>query len=117
MIHSLSFCTKVETIRARGREIGVLAMFRSDSERIEVTGLLQEVHVSVQRYLNEIFQAREYIFIYASTSFRKRYIKEPIIADTGIVRIHAQKIFAVTPHLTADTPFLAPAPIIAPVIV
>jgi hypothetical protein len=43
-------------------------------------------------------------------------IEALIIADTGIVNIHAQKIFVVTPHLTAETPFLAPAPIIAPVI-
>ena len=38
-------------------------------------------------------------------------------AETGMVRIHAQKIFRVTPHFTAATPFLAPTPMIAPVIV
>lgn len=48
---------------------------------------------------------------------RSKYITEPTIAETGMVRIHAQKIFVVTPHFTAETPFLAPAPIIAPVIV
>lgn len=41
----------------------------------------------------------------------------PIPALTGIVNIHAQKIFLVTPHLTAEMPFLAPTPMIAPVIV
>lgn len=38
-------------------------------------------------------------------------------AETGIVIIHAQKIFVVTPHFTADARFVAPTPIIAPVIV
>ena len=40
-----------------------------------------------------------------------------IMAETGMVSIHAQKIFVVTPHFTAETPFLAPTPMIAPVIV
>ena len=45
-----------------------------------------------------------------------KYMVDPTTAETGIVRIHAQKIFVVTPHFTAEAPFLAPAPIIAPVI-
>ena len=40
-----------------------------------------------------------------------------IKAEIGIVSIHAQKIFLVTPHLTAEAPFTAPTPIIEPVIV
>jgi hypothetical protein len=48
--------------------------------------------------------------------FRKKNIEAPTIAETGIVSSQAQNILVVTPHLTADTPFLAPAPIIAPVI-
>ena len=42
-------------------------------------------------------------------------MSEPTTADTGMVSSHAQKILVVTPHLTAETPFLAPAPMIAPV--
>lgn len=41
----------------------------------------------------------------------------PTKPDTGIVNIHDQKMFFVTPHLTAEAPFLAPTPIIEPVIV
>ena len=48
---------------------------------------------------------------------KKKYIILPMDALKGIVRSHAQKIFAVTPHFTAVTPFLAPMPTIAPVIV
>lgn len=48
---------------------------------------------------------------------KKKYIIHPMTALKGIVRIQAQKIFVVTPHLTAVAPFLAPTPIIAPVIV
>ena len=38
-------------------------------------------------------------------------------AETGIVSIHAQNIFVVTPHFTADILFVAPTPMIDPVIV
>ena len=38
-------------------------------------------------------------------------------ADTGIVSIHAQNIFVVIPHFTAESLFVAPTPIIEPVIV
>jgi len=48
---------------------------------------------------------------------KKKYMPALIKAEIGIVNIQAQKIFLVTPHLTADKPFLAPTPIIAPVIV
>jgi len=37
--------------------------------------------------------------------------------ETGIVRIQAQNIFVVTPHFTAEAPFVAPTPMIAPVMV
>lgn len=50
-------------------------------------------------------------------SFMKKKIRAPIIADTGIVSIHAQNIFVVTPHFTAEALFVAPTPIIEPVIV
>src|SRR5664280_2917416 len=53
---------------------------------------------------------------YFRIQVRRWYINEPTTADTGMVSNHAQKILVVTPHLTAETPFLAPAPIIAPVI-
>jgi hypothetical protein len=53
---------------------------------------------------------------YESIEFSNRNIEAPIRADTGIVRIQAQKTLKVTPHFTADAPFRAPAPIIAPVI-
>ena len=54
--------------------------------------------------------------IYTTNNLSKWNIKDPTMADIGIVSSHAQNIFVVTPHFTADTPFLAPAPIIAPVI-
>lgn len=38
-------------------------------------------------------------------------------AETGMVRIHAQIRFIVTPHLTADIRLLKPTPIIDPVMV
>lgn len=56
------------------------------------------------------------IYGYFSMKFKIKYINEPIIAETGIVSIQAQKILVVTPHFTAEAPFRAPAPMIAPVI-
>lgn len=40
-----------------------------------------------------------------------------MIAETGMVSIHAQNIFLVTPHLTAEVPLVVPAPMIDPVMV
>jgi hypothetical protein len=39
------------------------------------------------------------------------------MALMGMVRIHAQSRFTVTPHLTADSLFVAPTPIMEPVMV
>ena len=57
------------------------------------------------------------IWFYQKTILKKWYISAPIAALTGIVSIQAQKIFVVTPHFTAVAPFLAPMPMIAPVMV
>jgi len=55
--------------------------------------------------------------LHQNPALNKRYIPAPIIADTGIVSIQAQNILVVTPHFTAESLFVAPTPIIAPVIV
>ena len=44
-------------------------------------------------------------------------MRAPTIPEMGIVSIHAQNIFVVTPHFTAESPLLDPTPIIEPVIV
>ena len=51
--------------------------------------------------------------MYVTTS----YVIIALIAENGIVKTHAHKIFFATPHLTADNPFTAPTPMIEPVIV
>ena len=49
------------------------------------------------------------------TSLINKKTSAAIIADTGMVKIQAQTMRSVTPHLTAESLFTAPTPDIAPV--
>lgn len=55
------------------------------------------------------------LFLYIAEIIK--YIKPATIAEIGIVTIQANNKFLVTPHRTALNLFVAPTPIIAPVIV
>ena len=50
-------------------------------------------------------------------ALRPKYVPAAIDAEIGIVNIQAHKIVPATPHRTAVRRFVAPTPMMAPVIV
>jgi hypothetical protein len=56
-------------------------------------------------------------FFYRNKGDRIQYVRAETAAESGIVSNHAITIFPATPQRTADNLFVAPTPMMAPVIV